>query len=62
MRAAFRVAWLDGAADFGRGLAYGRAAHPKFLLNNDVSCMIQVPVEPNVQHTICSHGRYDGKF
>ena len=37
--AAFRVAWLDGAADFGRGLAYGRAAHPKFLLNNDVSCM-----------------------
>ena len=37
--AAFRVAWLDGTADFGRGPAYGQAAHPKFLLNNDVSCM-----------------------
>jgi uncharacterized NAD(P)/FAD-binding protein YdhS len=36
---AFRVAWLDSSADFGQGFAYGRAAHPKFLLNNDVSSM-----------------------
>ncbi|MFZ0815036.1 MAG: FAD/NAD(P)-binding protein, partial [Candidatus Sulfotelmatobacter sp.] len=37
--AAFHVAWLDSSADFGLGFAYGSAAHPKFLLNNDVSSM-----------------------
>ncbi len=36
---AFHVAWLDSSADFGLGFAYGSAAHPKFLLNNDVSSM-----------------------
>ncbi len=35
----FQVAWLDSSADFGLGFAYGSAAHPKFLLNNDVSSM-----------------------
>lgn len=37
--AEFRVAWIDRAADFGLGFAYGHAAHSKFLLNNDVACM-----------------------
>ncbi len=36
---AFHVAWLDSSAGFGLGFAYGSAAHPKFLLNNDVSSM-----------------------
>jgi len=36
---AFHVAWIDRASDFGSGFAYGDAAHPKFLLNNDVSSM-----------------------
>lgn len=37
--ASFRAAWVDRVGDFGAGLPYGHAAHPKFLLNNDVASM-----------------------